>query len=472
MPQGAILASRPEAAGTGDLDPREAAARRRSLHARIDRVIALIDRAIGRQVDAVRRDPAFAALEARWRGLAMLVARTGPGETVAVRILNATWATLARDLERAADFDQSHMHELVYDGEFGMPGGLPFGLLVCDYTLAHVSESGSSDPVESVRRLASVAAAAFCPAIARAGPRLAGLSDMAELDAVTDLPDAAAILREDPGYARWRALRRGDDLRFVGLVAPDLLLARRVRRDVPRGFVTGPASDDHVALNGAFGLAAAVIDAYRDSGWFAAIRGAYQDATGGGRVSGLAPVDMGTDRHGLSAQPPVARRLTGAQEEALVQLGIVPLSTLYLDAEPVFNTLASVHEARDYDTVIATQNARLAAMLQYVLCTSRFAHYLKVMMRDEIGTVADPSVLERRLDDWLRGYCLGNDDAGEDLKAEYPLRDAGVTVRPIPGRPGCFGCTIRLQPHFQLDDVSTSFHLVAESVDAARSPAA
>ncbi|WP_411235713.1 type VI secretion system contractile sheath large subunit [Marivita sp. S0852] len=444
-------------------------ARRRALCARIDRVIALIDQALSRQVAAVRRDPAFADLEARWRGLAMLIDRTGPDETVQIKLLDASWPTVARDLERAADFDQSHLHKLVYDGEFGMPGGLPFGLLLCDYTLSHVSDAGSTDPIEATRRLASVAAAAFCPVVARAGSRLFGLRDGDTIDSVTDLPDARAILREDPAYLRWQSLRRSPDMRFVGLVAPDLVLERPIDRTVPRDFVPAAFMADHTVLNGAFGLAATVVDAYRDSGWFAAIRGAWQDTSGGGRVADVPPLDMGTDCHGLSAQPAVTCRLTGAQEEAMVRLGIVPLSTLYLDTDPVFNTLASAHEPQTYDTAIATQNARLAAMLQYVLCTSRFAHYLKVMMRDETGSIADPSVLEHRLDAWLRDYCLGNDDADDDLKAQYPLRDAGVTVRALPGRPGCFGCTIRLQPHFQLDDISTSFHLVAESVDTLRS---
>ncbi|RVV99049.1 type VI secretion system contractile sheath large subunit [Mesobaculum littorinae] len=444
------------------------AARRRATCARIDRLISLIDRAISRQVEVVRRDPAFAGLEARWRGLEILVARTGPGDTVLVRVLNASWPVVARDLERAADFDQSHLHKLVYDREFGMPGGLPFGLLVCDYTLSHHADAGSADPVETVRRLSSVAAAAFCPAIARAGPETMGLGAADALEMTTDLPEAAAILREDPAYARWQSLRQASDTRFLGLVAPDLVLDRPIDFTTPRGFVADRAPGGHIVLNGAFGLAATILDAYRDSGWFAAIRGAWQDMEGGGRVSGLTPADMGTDLHGLSAQPPVTRRLTDAQEDAMVRLGVVPLSTLYLDTDPVFNTLPSVHAPQAYDTAIATQNARLAAMLQYVLCTSRFAHYLKVMMRDEIGTLADPAVLERRLDDWLRDYCLGNDDADDELKAQYPLRDAGVGVRPLPGRPGCFGCTIRLQPHFQLDDVSTSFQLVAETDDTGR----
>lgn len=142
--------------------------------------------------------------------------------------------------------------------------------------------------------------------------------------------------------------------------------------------------------------------------------------------------------------------------------GVIPLSTLFHDHQPVFNANPSLHLPGVYDSAVATQNARLAAMLQYVLCTSRFAHYLKVIMRDEVGSITDRRVIEARLKDWLRGYCLGNDDASQALKAQYPLRDAGVQISDIPGRPGAYRCTIHLQPHFQLDDIETSFHLIAE----------
>jgi type VI secretion system protein ImpD len=177
----------------------------------------------------------------------------------------------------------------------------------------------------------------------------------------------------------------------------------------------------------------------------------------------LAPYDFGTESGGLSAQAPVEVRLTSAQEQQFCDLGLVPIATTYLSASAIFNSNQSLHAPQHYSNENARQNARLAAMLQYVLCASRFSHYLKVIMRDEIGQLSDALSIERRLENWLSGYTLGNDDADLPLRTRFPLRSAGISVNEIPGKPGTFSCTVRLQPHFQLDDVSTSFHLIAET---------
>jgi type VI secretion system protein ImpD len=435
-----------------------------ALAAHIDRLIVAIDGALARQLNAILHAPSFAALEGRWRALAMLVLQAEDG--VVIRILDASWPVLSRHLERVADHDQSHLFRLIYDEEFGMPGGTPFGLMIGDYEVDARPEQGGGDPVETLRKLAAVGAAAFCPVILGAAPALLGLKDFAELRADTDLAPPRGTEQADLAALRWNGLRDGEDCRFLGLVAPRVAIRGRMRRFQGRradGFCFDEAAGHLSLVNGAFAFAAMVMQVYQDTGWFAAIRGAYQDAPGGGRVSALRPYDFGTDRHRLSAQAPVELRLTAAQEEALIERGLIPLCALHLMPEAVFGASPSLHRPQRYASPVATQNARLAALLQYVLCTSRFAHYLKVIMRDEIGSVADPALIEAQLTDWLRGYCLGNDDADQMLKAQYPLRDAGVEVQPIAGRPGTYACTVRLQPHFQLDDISTSFHLIAEA---------
>ena len=441
-------------------------ARFRALAAHIDRLITRIDAALTEQVNAIMHAPAFLAMEARWRALGHLLDQAGVERGVEVRVLDADWRTLARNLERASDFDQSHLFRLVYEGEFGMPGGHPFGLLVGDYLVSHRSDRERGDQIEVLRRLAAVGAAAFCPVILGAAPEALGYESFRAIDAAADIDPRAESRDADPNRIRWDNLRRAEDTRFLGLVAPGIRLRPALGRYGPLradGFTFDEAGDRPLIGNGAFAFASTVIAAFLESGWFAAIRGAYQDSGGGGRVSGIAPADFGTDAHGLSAQSPAEFRPTSAQEAAMAERGLIPLASLYLDTGPVFNANPSLHRAARYETALATENARLAAMLQYVLCTSRFAHYLKVIMRDEIGSVADPASLSTRLADWLRDYCIGNDDAAQELKAEYPLRDAGVEVRAIPGRPGAYNCTIRLQPHFQLDDISTSFHLIAEA---------
>lgn len=441
-------------------------ARFRAMAARIDRLVTRIDAALTSQINAILHTPAFQQMEARWRALAQLVDHAGTEQGVIVRVLDAGWQALARNLERAADFDQSHLFRLVYDGEFGMPGGQPFGLLVGDYRVSHRTDRGRGDQIEVLRRLAAVAAAGFCPMILGAAPDLLGFETYRDISPAADLDLRADRVDTEPDRLRWESLRRSEDVRFLGLVAPGIRIrAPWHRYEVTRtdGFTFDEARDKPLIANGAFAFAMTVIAAYQDNGWFAAIRGVDQDASGGGgHVPGFAPSDFGTDRHGLSAQTPTEFRPTAAQEGAMIERGLIPLAALYMDPDPVFNANPSLHRPAAYDSAIAAQNARLAAMLQYVLCTARFAHYIKVIMRDEIGSVAEPATIRTRLTDWLREYCIGNDDAAPDLKAQYPLRDAEVEVHAIAGRPGAYACTIRLQPHFQLDDISTSFHLVAE----------
>lgn len=435
------------------------------LSARIDRLIAGIDAALTRQLNAILHAPEFQELEALWRGLEHLVDQAGVGLGVIVRVLDVDWNTLGRSLERAHDYDQSTLFQMVYDGEFGMPGGQPFGLIVGGYSVSAQTQKGSADQIEVMRRLAAVGSAAFCPIIMEFAPQGLGYDYFHEVAAHDNLTPTA---QSDPALIRWNGMRRSDDMRFVGLVGGGIV-ARALYRRYDRHRVDGfPFDEDCVPLfcNGAFAFASTVMTAFQSSGWFAAIRGAYQDEPGAGRVENFAAYDFATDLHGLSAQTPIEFRPTALQEDAMISLGVIPLSALHLDSGAVFNANPSLHRPQAYQDPIATQNARLASMLQYVLCTSRFAHYLKVITRDEIGSTAEAQDIQDRLTRWLMDYSLGNDDASSDLKARYPLRDAGVEVQPVPGKPGTYACTIRLQPHFQLDDISTSFHLITETSSA------
>ncbi|MBP1853446.1 type VI secretion system contractile sheath large subunit [Rhizobium halophytocola] len=433
----------------------------------IDRLIALIDRKINRQVNAVLHHPEFQAMEARWRGLAMLVRASSSASDVKIKVLSVSWHELARSMERATDFDQSHLFELVYNREFGMPGGEPIGMMIGDYEFETKADSGV-DPIGTLTQVAMVAAAAFCPFVGAASPRVLGLADYGELARVQDLLG----VRQDKSYLRWLSLRNRDDARFIGLVAPRVLMRppheaySRHRQDgFPFREEIGEKGDTLLWGNGAFAFALVVIRNFLESGWFADIRGVTQDEIDGGMLSTdeLPPLDFGIESEGLSSQPPVEARLTKRQEEQFSELGVIPVSSTYMSSSAIFNANQSLHAPAHYATESARQNARLAAMLQYVLCASRFSHYLKVIMRDDIGQLSTAPQIQRKLEDWLSKYTLGNEDAEISLRARYPLRSAGVSVFEAPGKPGTYNCTVRLQPHFQLDDVSTSFHLIAET---------
>jgi len=440
----------------------------------VDQLIAFIDEALNEQVNAILHHREFQAMEARWRGLAMIVREASRSDEVKVKLLNASWRELARNLEKATDFDQSQLFEIVYNREFGMPGGEPIGLLIGDYAFSPDTRDGV-DCVTALSQIGMVAAAAFCPFIAAASPEAVGLQDFSEMSRVHDF----SWLRQEKSRLRWNALRARDDSRFIGLVAPRILLRSPYRpfsrrRSDPFPFQEQIAEDGTTLLwgNPAFAFGTVVVRNFIDSGWFADIRGVTQDTVDGGMLSPyqLPPLDFGLESNGLSAQPPVEVQLSTGQEQQFSDLGLVPISTTYLSSVAIFNANQSLHAPGHYSSESARQNARIAAMLQYVLCASRFSHYLKVIMRDDIGQLSDATAIERKLETWLSSYTLGNDDAEVALRTRYPLRSAGISVFEIPGKPGSFSCTVRIQPHFQLDDVSTSFHLIAETAVPSASP--
>jgi type VI secretion system protein ImpD len=433
---------------------------------RIDRLIAGIDHLLTRQVNAILHHSDFQAFEARWRGLAYLVEHASAAQDVRVKVLPVSWRDLCRDLDRAVEFDQSHLFELVYAQEFGMPGGEPYGLLIGDYAVCHKPDTVErTDDIGALHVLSGIAAAAFAPFLVQARPELLQLDSFGDLDL---LPELSNVF-ENMEFLRWQSLRAREDSRFLGIVAPRVLM-RLPLKPYDRRRIDGFLFEEVVTAGGrellwgnpVFVFARVVVRAFAESGWFADLRGAPQDREAGGLITDLPVLSFSTDRPGLAAQPPVEIRLTSAQERALSEQGVLPVGCTPATPYLVFNANPSLHRPARTQSRIADENGRLAAMLQYVLCASRFAHYLKIMMRDRVGSLGGAPMIETMISTWLARYCLGSDNASSELKARFPLREASVEVREMPGRPGVLGCVLRLQPHFQLDDVSASFQLVAE----------
>ncbi len=431
----------------------------------IERLIAAIDAAVSCQVDAVLHAPPFQALEASWRGLLLLLGVVGQTRQVRLRLLDLTWPEVCRDFDQAVEFDQSNLFRLIYSEEIGSPGGYPLGLLMADFAIAHRPGRGKpTDDIAALQGLAAVGAAAFCPVLLGAAPRLLGLDGFGTMGGL----DLAASL-DGPEHLRWRTLRQREDTRFLGVVLPRVLLRRPYQPDDRRrydGFRyaedLGAAGEGLLWGNAAFVFAVAIIRRFDQSGWFADLRGVPQDRVAGGLVTELPAYVFTTDAHGIAAQPPLEIRVSGVQEQQLSDLGIVPVTAAPYSTALLFNSNASLHQPARYDRDEATWNARISSMLQYVLCVSRFSHYLLVMIRDRVGGYVGAKDVERQLNAWLNQYCLGSDGATDEMRARFPLREASIDVREIAGRPGALGCTIRLQPHFQLDSIATSFRLVTD----------
>jgi type VI secretion system ImpC/EvpB family protein len=444
----------------------------RAISDRLAADIAALDVAIAEQLDAVLHHPRFQQLEASWRSLHWLVHRVEPGGggRTKVRVLNAAKRELARDFERAIDFDRSAIWREVYDQQFDMPGGEPFGLLVADMTI-----DGTPDDRQLLAALSGVAAAAFAPLVAAPGPTLLGIDSMTQLDRLPQLD----VLHGGPEFAAWRSLRAAPDSRFVGLVLPRILARlpydgwiRPPTESQPeagwqrRGFryreeVEGPAGGRRLWTSAAWAFASVVIAEFERSGWFADIRGASRGAVGGGVVEGLPVEGFGISGGAEARRGPLDVQVTGETEGRLADAGFVPLVADGGPGRAVFHSNQSLHKPVRYQSADATANAKLAAMLQYMLCASRFAHYVKQLGRDRMGAFADAESLKDVLTEWLQGYVTPNDNASPAARAEMPLRAADVEVQEEPGSPGCYRLQMRLQPHFQLDEVVASVHFAA-----------
>jgi type VI secretion system protein ImpD len=442
---------------------------RMELRLHVDRLIALIDELVTEQVNAVIHNPRFQALEASWRSLRRLVGTTMGNPRIKLRVLDLRWKELCRDLERAIEFDQSHLFRKIYEDEFGTPGGEPFGLLIGDYQIAHRPGQGRpTDDVAAVRGMSRIAAAAFAPFILGVSPELFGLDSFAELSLPLDLP---AVFRL-PEYHRWRSFQETEDSRFVGLVLPRVLVRERYRDDDTRidgfRFEEGCGTHEEVLWgSGAYAFASVVMQAFAESGWFTQIRGGVLGIEQGGLVPDLETPSFETDRKGVATIFPGEVMLEDRQESELGELGFISMLRANGTSLGVFCGNASAQHPRSYDRLAATVNARLSSMLQYVLCVCRFAHYVKVIGRETVGSVKSPAEIEERLQSWITGYVSSSDHVQLATLARYPLQEARIEVKELPGKPGAYYCTAYLKPHFQIERVETSFRLVTDLAAAA-----
>jgi type VI secretion system ImpC/EvpB family protein len=432
----------------------------------LSRDIARIDELLTRQVNAILHDPAFQKLEASWRGLRYLVEQVPEGENIKVRVLNVSWKELTRDQERALEFDQSQLFRKVYGEEFGTPGGEPFGVLLGDYEVRHrPGPDNPTDDVGTLLALSSVAAAAFAPFLAAVHPSLLDLESFTELERPLNLSRTFEPLE----YLKWRAFRHVEDARFIGLVLPRVLMRLPYQDGDGRvdGFrfreeVADPDRRQYLWGNAVYPFGGVLVRAFSSCGWLADIRGVPSDSPGGGVVTGLPVHPFSTDPTGVAPKCSTDVMITDVQEKELAELGFIPLCHCPDTEVAAFYGSPSVQRVKKYDEAAATANARLSAMLPYVLCVSRFAHYLKVIARDRIGAFVGPDECEEYLRRWVNNYVVANEEAGPETKARYPLREARVEIREHPGKPGSYLCVFHLRPHFQLDQVDTALSLWTE----------
>ncbi len=418
--------------------------------------IAQIDRLISDQLNEVMHHSDFQKLEASWRGLQYLVSQSETGERMKIRVMNTSKKDLLKDMEKASEFDQSALFKKVYEEEYGMFGGASYGALVGDYEF-----SSHPQDLALLEKISQVAAASHAPFVSAASPQLFNWDSFEELGGPRDL----AKIFQGADYAKWRSFRDTEDSRYVALTLPHILMRLPYGQDnVPvESFnfeedIDGTDSSKYLWGNAAYALGSRLTDAFAKYGWCAAIRG----VEGGGLVEGLPVHTFKTDEGDVALKCPTEIAITDRREKEFADLGFVPLVHCKGTDYAAYFSTQTGNKPKVYDSDSANASAKLSSQLQYILAVSRFAHYLKSIMRDKVGSFMTRKNAEDFLNNWISNYVLLDDSAGQEMKAKYPLREARIDVSEIAGKPGAYRAVAFLKPHYQLDELAVSLRLVAE----------
>ena len=424
--------------------------------AMINERIAEIDQILTDQLNAIMHHPEFQALESSWIGLRDMVFGTETSTTLKLRLMNVTKKELLKDLETAVDHDMSVLFKKVYEEEYGTFGGNPYSLLIGDYYFGRHPQD-----MALLQRISKVAAAAHTPFITAVAPTMFDMTSFTDLGVPRDL----SKIFESAELTTWRSFRDSEDSRYVSMVLP------RYAARLPYGAKTKPVDSfnfeedvdgrDHSKYlwgNSCYQLGLRITDAFAKYNWTTAIRG----VEGGGKVSGLTAHTFKTDEGDVVLKCPTEVTITDRREKELNDLGFISIVNSKGSDFAAFFGGQTTNKPRVYNLDTANANAALSSRLPYVLAASRFAHYLKVIMRDKIGSFQTKDTVESYLNTWLSQYVLLDANATQGEKARFPLAEGRVDVVEVPGRPGAYRATVFLRPHFQMEELTTSIRLVAE----------
>ena len=427
-------------------------------------MVAELDKKISAQINAVIHHEDFAKMESAWRGLSYLVNNTQTSESMKIRVMNISKKDLQKMMKKfkGTAWDQSPLFKKLYEEEYGTAGGEPYGAIIGDYYFNHTAPD-----IELLKGIAQIAAAAHAPFIAASDPSIMNLDSWQELANPRDLTKIFST----PEYAAWRSFREMDDSRYVALTMP------RVLSRVPYGADTNPVegfnftedtgagnSANYNWMNAAYAMGVNINRSFVDYGWCARIRG----VESGGIVESLPTHTFPTDDGGVAMKCPTEIAITDRREAELSKNGFLPLIHWKNTDYAVFLGGQTVNKPQEYDNPDATANASLSARLPYIFATCRFAHYLKCIVRDKIGSFKERADMERWLSDWISNYVTSDPNASEDVKAKYPLAEAKVTVDTIEGQPGYYSAKFYLRPHYQLEGLTTSLRLTTKMPSGAK----
>jgi type VI secretion system protein ImpC len=406
---------------------------------------------MNRHLDQILHAPEFQAMEAAWRGLWYLVSQTETSSQLQIKVLDISKSELLRDLQRAPEIDQSWFFRKVYEEPYGQVCAAPFALLIGDFAFSNTAED-----IDLLDKLGQIANLCLAPFVGGATPGMLGIDDFQRLQQVRDV----ARVFDSTEYARWRNFRQSEAARYVALTLPRILLRSPygIRPGVTGEFQYAEDTREDLHLlwgNAALAFGACVANAFARYGWCAAIRG----MEGGGLVDGL-PTWIRRHEEECDIRLSVEVSLFDRREKELSDLGFIPLVQSKGGDSPIFFSVQSCCQPKQYAAEAASANSRLSCQLSYILTSSRFMHYLKAMARDKIGSDMSRGDWERFLNNWISRYVMVDDQASPAIRATRPLREARIDVSEDQGKPGRYEIVAYLRPHFQLDELAVSLRVI------------
>jgi type VI secretion system protein ImpC len=421
----------------------------------IQELIAAIDEMVQDQLNEILHTSEFQEMEGTWTSIADLVANTNFKANIDLNLLDIDEDEAREDLElNVADIAGSELFKKLYVAEYDQFGGRPYGAIIGLYEF----ENKPSHLVW-LRAMGKVAAAAHAPFVASASPRLFGCESMAEVNMLRDIEGIFAT----PRYSAWNKLRESDEAVYLGLVMP------RYMARAPYNELSNPAEgikfeerlqgdDDskYVWGSAAMLFARNLVKSFETSGWCQYIRG----VKAGGLVTGLASYTYNI-RGEDELRAPVETSMPDFRELELANAGVIPLIHKKGTADAVFFSAQAMKKSFKFKDPKDSENSQLVSNLSYTYSISRIAHYLKCIMRDNIGSTADAAYIQTQIDRWIARYVTTLVNPDDLTLRYYPFKAYSLDVAPIEGRVGWYHCNLSVLPHIQFEGLNVDLRVDA-----------
>jgi len=421
----------------------------------IQNLVADIDTLVDQQLNEVLHHESFQTMEAAWLSIDDLCKNTNFRKNIQISLLDVSKEEAWEDLElNSADIAGSELFKKLYVAEYDQYGGAPYGAMIGQYEFANTPKD-----LLWLKTIGKVATAAHAPFTAAVSPKFFGCETMAEVNQLRDIEG----LLDTPKYSAWNALRDTEEAAYIGLTMPRFMVRAPYNDETnpAEGInfteqVVGDDDADFVWGNASMLFARNLVKSFESSGWCQYIRG----PKGGGLVEGL-PSHAFNVRGEDELKAPVQISMPDFRELELANAGLIPLIHKKGTADAVFFSAQSIKKAHKFKDPKDSENSTLVTNMSYTFSISRIAHYLKCIMRDNIGSSADRNYIFGQIDRWISGYCTSLVNPDDLTLRYYPFKAYSLEINEIPGKVGWYHCNLAILPHIQFEGMDVDLRVDA-----------